>query len=358
MPVQHNRKNEHVSLAENFYGDQTRSYFDDIQFVHHSFPSINVKDVSLQTKFAGCQLDAPFFINAMTGGSPWTGKVNQKLAQVARETNLAIATGSVSAALKTPDVADSYKLVRSLHPNGIVFANLGAGHGLENAKRAVDLLQADALQIHLNAPQEVVMPEGDREFTQWATNIEEIVNGLDVPVIVKEVGFGMSRETCSLLHSLGVKTVDVSGKGGTNFAQIENFRRKVEKLDDLEEWGQSTPVSLLETHSFRRDLTILSSGGIKRPMDIVKSLALGATAVGISGELLHLVLKHGVDETVLIVEAWKKEISRMMTLLGTASIQEFDRTDLIIRGETREWCEARGIEWKQFANRSSNSSLG
>ena len=353
MSVQHNRKNEHVSLAENFYGDHTPSSFEDIQFVHHSFPRIDVRDVSLKTDFAGCHLEVPFFINAMTGGSPWTGKVNKKLAEVAKETNLAIATGSVSAALKTPEVADSYKIVREINPNGLVFANLGAGHGLENAKKAVDLLQADALQIHLNAPQEVVMPEGDREFKQWMSNIEEITNGIDVPVIVKEVGFGMSRETFSLLHSLGVKVVDVSGKGGTNFAQIENFRRKEDKLDDIEEWGQSTAVSLLEGYSFRPELTVLSSGGIRRPMDIVKSLALGATAVGISGEMLHLVLKNGVEETIHIIEAWKKEITRMMTLLSSASVEDLVHTDLILKGDTRDWCEARQIDWKKFANRSS-----
>src|SRR5699024_780320 len=234
MVLQHNRKNEHVSLSQKFHGDERDSSFHDLQFVHHSLPMIDVEEVSLETKIGNLSLQAPFFINAMTGGSPWTKKVNEKLAIVARETNLAIATGSVSAGLKTPEVADSYRIVREVNPHGLVFANLGAGHGLENAKKAVDLLQADAFQIHVNAPQEVVMPEGDRTFRDWLSNIEEIVEGLDVPVIVKEVGFGMSRETIAQLRSVGVEHIDISGTGGTNFAQIENYRRREDKMDDIE----------------------------------------------------------------------------------------------------------------------------
>lgn len=351
MSLKHqNRKNEHVSLSENFYNDDRHNSFNDIQFVHHSFPKIDVKDISLKTEFAGLTFDAPFFINAMTGGSEWTGKVNEKLARVAEATGLAIATGSVSAAMKIPEVEDSYKIVRKTHPNGLVFANLGAGHRLENAKRAVDLLQADAMQIHLNAPQEVVMPEGDREFRNWLSNIEEVVAGLDVPVIVKEVGFGMSRETIALLHSVGVKVVDVSGTGGTNFAQIENYRRRNEKFDDIEGWGQSTAVSLLEAKDVRRDMALISSGGIRKPIEIVKSLALGADAVGISSHFLHLVLREGVEETIEIVEAWKKEITRMMTLLGAQTVSDLHQTDLIISGNTRDWCDARQIDWRSFAN--------
>lgn len=353
MPLHHNRKNEHVSLSEKFYADSRVNSFEDVHFVHHSLPGIDVKDVSLVTMIENLSFSAPFFINAMTGGSEWTGKVNEKLAHVAQATNLPIATGSVSAALKTPEVQDSYKIVRDINPHGLVFANLGAGHGLENSKKAVDLLKADALQIHVNAPQEIVMPEGDREFHDWLSNIEEIANGLDVPLIVKEVGFGMSRETISLLHEIGVKTIDVSGTGGTNFAQIENYRRREEKLNEIEGWGQSTAVSLLEASSFQPDVTYISSGGIRRPLEVVKSLTLGASAVGVSSQFLHLVLSEGVDETIEVIENWKKEIIRMMTLLGARTISDLQHTDVVITGPTREWCEARNIDWKSFANRSN-----
>ncbi|MDN6625821.1 MAG: type 2 isopentenyl-diphosphate Delta-isomerase [Pisciglobus halotolerans] len=353
MKKANNRKNEHVSLAQHFYEGERSSGFSDLRFVHHSFSETNTKDIDLSTSFAGFSMDFPFYMNAMTGGSKWTKQVNEKLAAVAKETGLAMATGSVSAALKNPSVSDSFTVVRETNPNGLLFANLGAGQTVENAKRAVDLIQADALQIHLNTPQEVVMPEGDRNFSSWLSNIEEISKQLTVPVIVKEVGFGMSRKTILQLQSIGIHTIDVSGKGGTNFAQIENYRRKDYKLDSLEDWGQSTVVSLLEAQDFVSDISILSSGGIQDPFDIVKSLALGAKAAGLSGFFLHSVLKNGVDETIRTVENWKEQLITLYTLLGSRTTEELKQSDLVITGESREWCEARNIDYKSFAQRSA-----
>lgn len=350
MPKTNNRKNEHVSLSEKFYADGDSS-FKDVSFVHHSFPQCDVKDVSLNVSLEGLQFTSPFFINAMSGGSAWTGKVNEKLAVIARETGLAMATGSVSAALKDPSQADTFRIVRQTNPNGLVFANLGAGHGLENAKRVVDLLDADALQIHLNAPQEIVMPEGDREFSNWIENVQSIVDGLEKPVIVKEVGFGMSRETVKLLESIGVTLIDISGKGGTNFAQIENYRRKDFKLDDFEAWGQSTVVSLLEAQESVNKASIIASGGIRRPMEIVKALALGASVSGLSSQIMHMALDD-VDEAIATLLNWKEEIRRIMTLLGAASVEDLRKTDLIIGGQSAEWCEARDIDKRTYAFRS------
>ena len=350
MPKQTNRKNEHVSLSEKFYQEGDSS-LKDVHFVHHSFPGVNVNDIDLSVSMGDLKFSMPFFINAMTGGSGWTGKLNKNLGIVARETGLAIATGSISAGLKHPEFADTYKVVREENPDGLVFANLGAGHGAENAKKTIDLIGADALQIHVNAPQEVVMPEGDREFDAWISNIEEILGAIDVPLIVKEVGFGMSRETISLLQGIGVQYIDISGKGGTNFAQIENFRRPEYKLDGLESWGQTTSVSLLEAMEVQKDSHIISSGGIRTAQDIVKSLALGADLVGISSEFMHLILKD-VDQAIDQVNAWKLELERTMTLLGTKTVSELKNTDIIISGETAHWANLRGIDLMKYANRS------
>ncbi len=139
-----------------------------------------------------------------------------------------MATGSVSAALKDSTVADSYSVVREVNPDGLILGNMGAGRKSEDAKKIVDLLQADGMQIHVNVPQELVMPEGDRDFHEWPHNIQQTVQQLDIPVIIKEVGFGMNRETIQQFQTLGVKAVDVSGRGGTSFSQIENARRKKE----------------------------------------------------------------------------------------------------------------------------------
>lgn len=349
---QTNRKNEHVSLSENFYKGKVSS-LQDIHFVHHSFPGMDVADVDLSVDLDELKFSVPFFINAMSGGSEWTGKLNQKLAIVARETGLAIATGSISAGLKIPEVQESYMVMRKENPDGLIFANLGAGHGVENAKKVVDMIDADAMQIHLNSPQEVVMPEGDREFNSWVDNIVEIVDGIDVPLIVKEVGFGMSRETVSILQDIGVKYIDISGKGGTNFAEIENFRRREYKLDGLEAWGQTTAVSVLEAMEVKEDSHILASGGIRTAQDILKSLALGASLVGVSSQFMHMVLKD-VDLAIEQVEQWKLELERAMTLLGAKSVHDLWQKDVIITGETAEWANLRNIDLKKYANRSVN----
>lgn len=350
MSKQINRKNEHVSLSENFYKHGVSS-MKDVHFVHHSFPGIDVADVELATQLGELKFSLPFFINAMTGGSEWTGSLNQKLAIVARETGLAIATGSISAGLKNPEVEDSYKVIRKENPDGLVFANLGAGHGADNAKKAIDLINADALQIHVNAPQEVVMPEGDREFSNWIENLQNILAHIDVPLIVKEVGFGMSRETVELLEDIGVEYIDISGKGGTNFAQIENFRRRELKLDGLESWGQTTAVSLLEAMEVQKNSHIIASGGMRSAQDILKALALGSSLVGVSSEFMHMILKD-VDQAIEQVEQWKLELERALTLLGAKSITDLHQSDVIITGETAEWANLRNIDLKKYANRS------
>lgn len=195
------------------------------------------------------------------------------------------------------------------------------------------------------------MPEGDREFSGWLKNIESIVNGLAVPVIAKEVGFGMSRETIRLLESVGVKLIDVSGQGGTNFAQIENFRRKDFKLDDLEEWGQTTAVSLLEAGESIVNSHIIASGGIRRPMEMVKALSLGASMNGLSSQFMHMALDD-VDQAIETINQWKIELKHIMTLLGAKTIEDLKHTDVIITGETAQWCEARKISIQKYASRS------
>lgn len=355
MNSANNRKNEHVSLAMNFFKDTIPSDFDALHYVHHSFPQMSVEEADLSTSFATFQLDFPFYINAMTGGSDWTKKLNKKLAIVARETGIAMASGSVSAALKNPSVKDSFTIIRDVNPTGLIFANLGTGQTVENAKKAVDLMEADALQIHINAPQELIMPEGDRDFSNWLDQLNAITTALDVPIIAKEVGFGMSRETIELILSTGVKTIDISGKGGTNFAKIENYRRKTNKIDYLENWGQSSVISLLEAQEFITQVDILASGGIRHPLDIIKALSLGSKAVGISSLILNMVINDGVDETINQMNGWKNSLKSIMTLLGRKSILELQRTDLIVAGETREWCLARGIDYTKLAIRSTTN---
>lgn len=345
------RKDDHVNLALEQQRKLTTSAFDDIRFIHHSFSDVKFDQIDISTQWADTTHAFPFYINGMTGGSKYTKQFNDLLSKLAHETGLAMASGSVSIALKEPEVRDSFTIIRKNNPNGFVMANLGAHHNLENAKRAVDLLDANALQIHLNTPQEVVMPEGDRDFSMWQENIQDIVENLGVPVIVKEVGFGMSKETIEELISLGVQNIDVSGRGGTNFVNIENDRRDTIDFSLLGEWGQTTPESLLEALSLNKEVNILASGGVRTYYDIVKALALGAKATGLSGKLLSTVHEEGIDAATQIVNDWASAIKHMLLLLNCQNIEELQQTQLLLRGPLREYAELRQIDYKYLAQR-------
>ncbi|MFK8243229.1 MULTISPECIES: type 2 isopentenyl-diphosphate Delta-isomerase [unclassified Facklamia] len=351
------RKDDHVEQALTQQQQHTHSQFESIRFVHHSFAPLAIEDISISTEWANHQHTLPFYINGMTGGSEKTKHYNQQLAQLAHHTGLAMASGSVSGALSDSSVADSFTIIRKENPNGFVMANLGAHHSVENAKRAVDLLQANALQIHLNVPQEIVMPEGDRNFKSWLPNIEAIVKSLDVPIIVKEVGFGMSQETIQQLINVGVTTIDISGRGGTNFIAIENHRRDHLDFQSLINWGQTTPEALLEASPYMDKTTILASGGINDFSDIIKALALGAQAVGLSGRFLHMVHTNGVEKSIIQVNEWTEAIQQMMLLLGARTIKDLHQTDLVLPPELAHWAQARGIDWQQFAVRSQKKLL-
>lgn len=345
------RKDDHVGHATQQYHATPHPDLANLRFVHQPLPELAVSDVAIDTTLVGHHLTSPFYINAMTGGSPQTTRLNQRLAQLARECDLAMATGSMSIAMKDPSTQESFTIIRKEHPNGILFANLGAHYDLEAAKRAVDLIEANALQIHLNVAQELIMPEGDRDFSMWLTNIEAITTHLEVPVIVKEVGFGFSQEAIQQLTNVGIHTIDISGNGGTNFAKIENARRHDTLFDEVEDWGQSTVISLLEASDAPCD--IVASGGIHTPLDMVKCLALGANAVGLSGEFLHLIRRPDtMEEAVATVKSWQEQLRNLYALIGardTLTLQT--KTPIVLPPSVAHWCDARGIDWRQFAQR-------
>ena len=345
-----NRKDEHVSLAKAFHKERSTD-FDDVRLIHQSFPNHDLADISIATDLFGKTFSSPFFINAMTGGSEKSQKINQELAMVARQTGLMIATGSVSAALKDPSVASSYTVMRKEYPEGFLLANIGAGVSFENAQKAVDLFDANALQIHLNAPQELVMPEGDRHFSHWLYEIEKIVTHIKVPVIVKEVGFGMTRETIQKLLDIGVKAIDISGNGGTSFTQIENVRRKKREFSYLADYGQSTVISLLEANEVPAPYELIASGGIRNAYDIFKCLCLGAKTVGVSATILNQLLTNGSQATVEMIEQWQNELQTLYTLVGCQTTHDLKKIPVLLSGAPKEWCQARNIPLSKYSMR-------
>lgn len=337
------RKNEHVEIAM-AQGDATISDFDEIRFVHHSIPSVDVDDIDLTSQLKDFTLDQPLYINAMTGGSEWTKQINDKLAVIARETGIAMAVGSTHAALRNSKMASSFSIVRDTNPDGIIFSNVGADVPVDKAVESVKLLDAQALQVHVNAPQELVMPEGNRTFSTWMENLAQIVSRVDVPVIVKEVGFGMSKETIKSLNEIGVRYVDVSGRGGTNFVDIENERRTYKDMDYLGLWGQTTVESLLESASYQQDMDILASGGVRTPLDAVKCLALGASAVGMSRPFLNQVENYGITETLNYTEQFTDHMKKIMTMLDVKTIKDLKQTQMVFSPKLQSWIEQRGLD--------------
>ncbi|MCM3236225.1 type 2 isopentenyl-diphosphate Delta-isomerase [Heyndrickxia oleronia] len=346
------RKNEHVHLASKQNSIEVFSHFDDLHFVHHSLPEVNYEEIDITTSFANIQMGRPIYINAMTGGSKKTGEINALLAEIAKTTGLAMAVGSQHAGLRNEQLADTYKIVRQKHPNGIIFANIGADVPIDFARKAIDMVEANALQVHLNVPQELVMYEGERNFLDWSKKIEQLIKIIEIPIIIKEVGFGMSMETISFLHELGIQYIDISGRGGTNFIWVENQRNSQINYEYLNGWGQSTVISLLEAQNWLNKLIVFASGGVRNPLDIVKSFSLGARAVGIAGPILRKLLAEGVESTIKQIMEWLEGIQVIMTMLGAKNISDLQKCPIIVKNKVFEWCQLREIDVRKLANRS------
>lgn len=344
------RKLEHIRHALSAQ-EMEGSVFDDVRFLPNSLPDSRYTDTSLICDLGPFRLSSPILINAMTGGAEQTTQINRKLAIIARERGLAMAVGSQMAALRDPTVRHSYQVVREEHPHGIIFANVGAEATVEEAQAAVDMIEADGLQIHLNVMQELLMPEGDREFRGYLERIRSIRESVNVPVIVKEVGFGMARSSIQELVGIGVDLIDVGGKGGTNFAKVENMRR-TEPLVMFEEWGLSTVESLLEASCATGITTqFIATGGIRNGYDAAKALALGASASGIAGAMLKCVQTMSLEECMEAVDMWHHQIRIVMTALGVKRVSGLSEQPLLITGKTAELARLRGISLERWAQK-------
>jgi len=344
------RKLEHIQHALSTNRSEGNA-FDDVSFLPNSVPGIAYAGTCIQSDLGPFRLASPILINAMTGGAEATTEINRKLAIIARERGLAMAVGSQMAALKDPSVRDSYAVVREENPRGIVFANIGAEATEAEARAAVEMLEADALQIHLNVMQELLMPEGDRDFRGYLERIQAIGKSVAVPVMVKEVGFGMTRSSVRALIQAGISVIDVGGSGGTNFAKVENMRRD-EPLHMFEDWGMSTVESLLEASlAAGKGISLVATGGIRHGLDVAKAVALGASAAGIAGSILRLVQTRTMEECLAAVDAWHHQLRVAMTALGVERLRMLGGQPLLITGSTAERARLRGIALEEWAQR-------
>lgn len=325
-----NRKDDHIKYALKYQSPYNS--FDDIELIHSSLPKYNVNDIDLSTHFAGQSFEFPFYINAMTGGSEKGKAVNHKLAQVAQATGIVMVTGSYSAALKN-DEDDSYPTT-DLYPDLKLATNIGLDKPVPAAESTVKAMNPIFLQVHVNVMQELLMPEGEREFHMWRSHLKEYVDNIQCPLILKEVGFGMDLQSIKDAYDIGITTVDISGRGGTSFAYIENQRGRDRSY--LNTWGQTTAQSLINAQSMMDKMDILASGGIRHPLDMVKCLVLGAKAVGLSRTVLELVERYPVDDVIAILNSWKEDLRMIMCALNCKKITDLRQVNYILYGQLKE----------------------
>lgn len=339
------RKNMHLTLADKQYKSHSEAGFDDISFMPNSLPDLSLENIDTRVNPLGCSWSMPLYINAMTGGSKESKAVNAALARVAAKTNMPMASGSLSAALRDSSLIDTFSVIRKENPKGFVLANVSAGTSADNAMRAVEMINANALQVHLNVAQELVMPEGDRDFSNWMRSIEEIsiaCQKANIPMIVKETGCGMTAFDAHRLYDLGVRTIDVGGRGGTNFVTIENARRDGNEYNYLASWGLTTVESLIEVmrepNCANKNMTVFASGGVRTPLDVVRAIALGAQAVGVAGEFLHTLMHSGEEVLVQQICDWTEQIRRIMALLGVEKVQDIQsKSRFVLTGKSAQF---------------------
>lgn len=331
-----NRKQDHLDINLNReVGSGLTTGLEDYHFTHQALPEINLGEIDLQVELFDKKLSSPLLISSMTGGSEEAQTINRRLAEAAQEMNIPMGVGSQRAALEDQGWEASFQ-VRELAPDILLFANLGAvqlnyGMGIDDCRRAVEMIEADGLILHLNPLQEAVQPEGETNFKGLADAIHEICRDLDVPVIAKEVGWGISREAAHLLQNAGVSAVDVAGAGGTSWSEVEMHRAEDPSQKRIASqfinWGIRTADSILMVKSAAPDLLIFASGGLRNGVEIAKCVALGAALGGMASPFL----KAAADSTrctVEMIRTIQQEIRITMFAAGARDISELSQMTL------------------------------
>ena len=330
------RKIEHIkAILNDPLTDRSARYFDRIQLTHRALPEIDLAQIDTSTEFMGKRLSFPLLISSMTGGDhEVVRKINRNLAEAAQRTGVGLAVGSQRVMFSDTAARASFDL-RSLAPDALLLGNIGAvqlnyGVGVEQCQQAVDLLQADGLYLHLNPLQEAVQPEGDTNFTDLSQRIAEVVRGIKVPVLLKEVGSGLSVPDIELGIKAGVRYFDVAGTGGTSWSRIEHHRRDQDELGLVfQDWGLPTPVALQQAAAMKAGITLVASGGLRDGIDMVKSVILGAVLCGVAAPFLEPAME-SADAVVAQIERLHREYRTAMFLLGVASTQELHGASSLI----------------------------
>lgn len=335
------RKSDHVEIVLKGGGVQNAvsAGFESIQFEHVALPEISLEDVDLSCAFLGSTLRAPLLISSMTGGYEKGARINNNLAEAAQRRGIALAVGSQRIAIENHAAVGLNAELRSLAPDIPIYANFGGaqlvrGYGLTEAQRAVDLIDANALIIHLNPLQEAVQSGGDQDWRNLLVRIERLAESFDRPVIIKEVGFGISGSLARQLAECGVAAVDVAGAGGTNWALVEARRAGTHEAAAVgaafDGWGIPTACAIRDVREACPDLPLIGSGGVRNGVDVAKAIRLGSNIVGIAGSLLEAATR-SVDDVDRVIGVIVEQLRVACFCTGSKSVATLRRAKLIDR---------------------------
>jgi isopentenyl-diphosphate delta-isomerase len=324
------RKADHIKInLEQDVRSGLTSGLEHYRFVHEALPEVDLESVDTTLTLFGKLLNAPILISSMTGGTEEAKTINRRLAEAAQEMHLAMGVGSQRAAIDNPNLEKTFSIARKVAPDILLFANLGAiqlnyGYTINHCRQAVEMIDADGLCLHLNSLQEAIQAGGDTNFAGLAKEIEEVCKKIEVPVIVKEVGWGISERTAKILTECGVASIDVAGACGTSWSQVEMFRAPDESTRQLAsifyKWGIPTADSILNVKRTAPNTLIFASGGLNNGLDIAKCMALGATLGGMAGQFLKAA-SLSTEKTVELIKLTKKQIEVTMFASGTGMLK-------------------------------------
>lgn len=330
------RKDDHIRInLEEDVNSRLSTGLENYQLIHQALPEISLANVDTSMVLFGKVLPVPLLVSSMTGGSKQTDQINRILATAAQEVGCCMGVGSQRAAIENPDVQYTYQ-VRKYAPDILLFANLGAvqlnyGYGIDECQKAVDMIEADGLILHLNPLQEALQLEGNTNFSGLTNKITAIKKALNVPLIVKEVGWGISKQTARLLFEAGVDAIDVAGGGGTSWSQVEMHRitdtYRAQTARAFAHWGIPTAVSIQNARSVNEHWPIFASGGLRTGIDITKCLALGAALGGMAGIFLKAA-NQSLDTTVNVMKMIGDQIRIAMFASGAKNLDALNRDKL------------------------------
>lgn len=330
------RKNDHIriNLNEDIHS-RVDVGFDSYYFQHNALPEISLASINIGRNFLGKQISAPLLISSMTGGTEEGDKINARLAETAEDVGIPMGVGSQRIEIQSGNSKNSIS-IRKYAPSIPLYANIGAvqlnyGLTLDDCKRAIELIQGDALILHLNPLQEALQPEGQTNFVGLLTEIEKICKSIEIPVIVKEVGWGISIDVARKLINAGVTCIDVAGAGGTSWAMVEKFRNTsqncIDISDHFKDWGIPTADCVSQIHKEYPTTPLIASGGIKRGIDIAKSIALGANITGVAGVLFRAAAI-STESIVDKVNEFIEELRITMFVVGAKDLTSLSRIPL------------------------------